>query len=76
MNYELLYDKMFMYKCRLTAASREYHGYVKKAAWSDDICHRVDKLKAVIEECETEITAIEELMAYDPYDSYDPYDDY
>ena len=29
----------------LRRAETEYHGYVKKAAWSDEICSRVDYLK-------------------------------
>jgi hypothetical protein len=40
-----LYDELEMCQRLLRRAETEYHGYVKKAAWSDEICSRVDYLK-------------------------------
>ena len=40
-----LYDELELCQRLLRRAEAEYHGYVKKAAWSEEICARVDYLK-------------------------------
>ena len=59
MNASDAYYDLIEYKHNLKSAEKEYHGYVITAAWSDKICHRVDVLKAAIQEYKKKIQAIE-----------------
>lgn len=62
MDYAQISDNLFVFQCRLKQAEREYHGFVKKAAWSDEICFKVDLLIETITTCKREIAQITEMM--------------
>jgi hypothetical protein len=54
-NMDELYDEIELCQRLLRRAEAEYHGYVKKAAWSEEICARVDYLKLHIAELQESI---------------------
>jgi hypothetical protein len=57
-----MYDlDIYIYKLKCT--ERKYQAYVMKAAWSDEDCYEVDKLKAIMDDCIKRIEAIEQYEA-------------
>jgi len=67
MDYAQLSDKLFVAEYSLKQAERKLHGYVKKAAWSEDDCYQVDLLYEIIEQFETQIAWIREATIHDDY---------
>jgi hypothetical protein len=65
MNASDAYYDLIEYKHNLLSAEKEYHGYVITAAWSDKICHRVDILKAAIQDYKDKIRAIKQFFEQD-----------
>jgi uncharacterized protein YaaN involved in tellurite resistance len=47
---EELRDEIECINFQIRAAKREYNGYVKTAAWSAEICDRVDEINRFLEE--------------------------
>jgi len=62
MDYAQMSDKLFSLEYQLKQAERKLHGYVKKAAWSEDDCFQVDILYKTMEKYETEIGEIRTLI--------------
>lgn len=63
-NYiEELYDEMEYIEQIVRAAKREYHGYVKMAAWSPEVCRRVDEINEFLEEATQELRELREELA-------------
>jgi len=62
MNISEVYDDLFLYEHTLRQAEEEYHEYVRQAAWSDEICYRVDSLKEVISTCSLGIATIKAFL--------------
>lgn len=65
---EELYDEIDVIELLMRAAKREYHGYVKMAAWSPEICARVDEINAFLEEATQELSELRDELAISPTD--------
>ena len=62
MDYAQLSDKLYTFEYQLKQAERRLHGYVKKAAWSDEDCFQVDMLYEIMEKYARDIEMIQEML--------------